>query len=116
MDPNQPNQEPAPASQAQVEPAPAPAVNQVYTGMPKSRKPMLLTVGVILLVIAVSGGATAFVLTRSSGVPQPTPTPAVTTEDVKRALPDIDSSLKEVDVNIATTTAGLNDVQGDLTE
>jgi hypothetical protein len=84
--------------------------------MKPSRKPLLFTVIAVLVLLAVSGGAIAYVRSHPQAAPQPTPTPAVATDDIKQALPDLDTSLKEVDVNISTITLGLDDIQGDLSE
>jgi hypothetical protein len=95
---------------------PTPASPQPYSGMKHSRKPLVLTIGAVLLLLVIAGGAIAFVMERPKAAPKPTPTPAVVTDDITKALPDIDSSLKEADVNISTITGSLDDIQGDLSE
>ncbi len=110
----QPIAVPAPIAAASV--APAQAAPQAYASMEHSRKPLVLTVVAVLVLLAVAGGALYYVKLHSQAAPAPTPTPAVATGDVRQSLPNIDSSLKEADVNIATVTAGLKDIQGDLSE
>ena len=116
MDPNQPA--PAPVSPGPAPPnlGPTPAVPEAFVGLKPSRKPLILTVLGVLLLLSLSGGAIVYVKSRPMAAVVPTPTPAVATEDIKQALPDIDSSLKEADVNISTITASLNDTQGNLSE
>ena len=112
MEPIQPVQSSAPDPQ----PSPAPVAPLSPAAFKHSRKPLILTIGAVLMLLVIAGVAIAYITTRPQSPPQPTPTPAVVTGDIKQALPDIDSSLKEADVNISTITAGLNDVQGDLSE
>ncbi len=95
---------------------PTPAAPQAYAGMKHSRTPLILSLAVVLVLLAASGGAFAYISTRPKPAVAPTPTPAVVIEDVTQALPDIDSSLKEADVNISTITSSLNDAQGNLSE
>jgi len=116
MDPNQPVPEQTSPGPAPTNLGPTPAVPEAYAGMKPSRKPLIYTVLGVLLLLGLSGGAISYVKTRPMAAVVPTPTPAVATEDVKQALPDLDSSLKEADVNISTITAGLNDTQGNLSE
>lgn len=116
MDPNQPAPAPVSPGPPPTNLGPTTAVPEAYAGMKPNRKPLIFTILGVLLLLGVSGGAIAYVKTRPSAVVAPTPTPAVVTEDVKQALPGIDSSLREADVNISTITASLNDTQGNLSE
>lgn len=116
MDPNQPAPAPVSPGPAPVNLGPTSVVPEAFVGLKPSRKPLTFTILGVLLLLGVSGGAIAYVKTRPMAAVAPTSTPAVVTEDIKQALPDLDSSLKEADVNISTITASLNDKQGDLSE
>jgi len=85
--------------------------------MKHSRKGLVTTIVMVLVLLGVAGGAIAYLKYYPQTKTKSTPTPAaVVTDDIKRVLPDIDSSMKEAEINISTITASLDDTQGDLSE